>query len=87
VGNEKQGLGAGRWGLGKVNSQLGLDVGCSEAKKQKDYLKMYERYGNVVESKGRPWKTPLESENVTENKGSYALNAGMLLKRKVVGRS
>jgi hypothetical protein len=55
------------------------------AKKQKDCLKVHERYGNVIENKGRLWKTPQESGNVTENKGGYALKAGMLLKRKAVG--
>jgi hypothetical protein len=86
VGNEEKGLGTGRWGLEKVSSQLGQDVGCVEAKKQKDCLKMHERYGNVVENKGRLWKTPQESGNVIENKGSYALKAGILLKIKVVSR-
>jgi len=47
---------------------------------------MHERYGNVVENKGRLWKTPQESRNVVENKGSYSLKAVMLLKIKVVSR-
>jgi hypothetical protein len=50
VGGGKKGQGG--WGLGKANSPLGQDVGCSHAKKQEDFLKMQERSGNVDENKG-----------------------------------
>jgi hypothetical protein len=54
----------------------------------KRILFLRERSGNVIENKGRLWKTQGLSGNVIENKWSYALKAGMLLKRKEVdGRS
>jgi hypothetical protein len=43
-----------------------------------------EQSGNLIENKGPLWKTEGLSGNVTENKGGYALKAGMLLKRKEV---
>ena len=42
--------------------------------------KLKERSGNVYENKGPLWKTCPESRNVIENKGTYRLNPGMLLK-------
>jgi hypothetical protein len=48
-------------------------------------LKMKERSGNVYENKGPAFSNPERCGNVIENKGSYALKAGMLLKRQVVG--
>ena len=86
MGNRKQGLGTGCWRLGKANSQFGQDVGWAAPKKQKDSSKMHDQSGKVIENKGQLWKTPQENGNVTENKGSYTFKAGMLLKRKVVGR-
>jgi hypothetical protein len=47
-------------------------------------LKMNEQRGNVIENKGPRLENRKGSLNVTENKGSYALKAGMLLKRQVV---
>ena len=52
----------------------------------KGILFLLDQSGNVVENKGGLWKKPDQSANLIENKGSYALKAGMLLKRKVVGR-
>ena len=46
---------------------------------------MTERRGNVYENKGPAWKGQGRSGNVVENKGSYALKAGMFVKRKDVG--
>ncbi|MGA9055851.1 MAG: hypothetical protein WB763_05000 [Terriglobia bacterium] len=46
---------------------------------------MTDQRGNVYENKGPAFSRPRQSGNVTENKGSYALKAGMLLKRKDVG--
>jgi tryptophan synthase alpha subunit len=48
--------------------------------------KMKDRRGNVIENKGPALSDPELSGNVIENKGSYALKAGMSLKRKVVDR-
>ena len=48
-------------------------------------LKMNARRGNVIENKGSGFEDRQGSGNVTENKSSYALKAGMLLKRKDVG--
>jgi hypothetical protein len=41
--------------------------------------------GDVYENKGPLLKEWARSGNVAENKGSYALKAGMLLKTKEVG--
>ena len=46
---------------------------------------MNEHCGNVYENKGPGFNRPKESGNVIQNKGSYALKAGMFLKRKEVG--
>jgi hypothetical protein len=43
---------------------------------------MNDRRGNVYENKGPLWRRWGLSWNVTENKDSYALKAGMLLKTK-----
>ena len=48
-------------------------------------LKMNERCGNVIENKGSGLENGKQSGNPTQNRDSYALIAGMLLKRKVVG--
>jgi hypothetical protein len=47
-------------------------------------IKMNERRGNVYENKGSAFSSPRRSGNVIENTASYALKAGMLVKRKVV---
>jgi hypothetical protein len=47
-------------------------------------LKLSERCANVVENKGSRLENRKRSGDATENKGSYALTTGMLLKRKVV---
>ncbi len=46
----------------------------------KGSLKLNERCWNVYENKGRLWKTRIRNRNVIENKGTYLLNPGMLLK-------
>ena len=44
------------------------------------------RRRNVYENKGPAFHRREKSGNVEENKGSYALKAGMLVKIKVVSR-
>ena len=46
--------------------------------------KLNERRVNVYENKGTLWKTDGQSRNVAENKGTYRLNPGMLLKTQGV---
>jgi hypothetical protein len=58
--------------------QLGQDVSCTEAKKQKDCLKMQERSGNIYENKGPGLHSPAQTGNVIENKDTYELKAVML---------
>jgi hypothetical protein len=48
-------------------------------------LKLKDRRGNVIENKGSRLENWRGSGNVIENTASYALKAGMLLKRKDVG--
>ena len=52
----------------------------SEEEERKSSLKMKDRRGNVYENKGPTFRSPLRSGNVVENKDSYALKPGMLLK-------
>jgi hypothetical protein len=47
---------------------------------------MHEPSWNVYENKGAGFHGSAQSGNVVENKYTYGLKAGMLLKRKVVGR-
>ena len=49
-------------------------------------IKLKDRSGDVIENKGSCLEDRRRSGNVIGNKGSYALKAGMLLKRKVVSR-
>ena len=53
---------------------------------EKGFSKVKERRGNVYENKGSAFHMQGRSGNVIENKCSYALKAGMLLKRQVVIR-
>jgi len=53
-------------------------------KARENYLRLKERCANVSENKGSGLETPAQSWNVIENKGSYSLAAGMLLKINVV---
>jgi hypothetical protein len=51
-------------------------------------IKMRDRCGNVIENKGPAFSSAAQSGNVTENKCSYAQNAGMLLKTNgVIGNT
>src|SRR5208283_5311864 len=52
--------------------------------REEGFLKVNEQRGNVYENKGSAFSRRRRSANVIENKCSYALNAGMLLKRKHV---
>jgi hypothetical protein len=47
---------------------------------------MNERSWNVYENKGSVFNSLMESGNVVENKDSYALKAGILLKTQHVSR-
>jgi hypothetical protein len=47
-------------------------------------LKLNEPHGDVIENKGATLSNPELSRNVLENKGSYALKAGIILKRKEI---
>jgi hypothetical protein len=53
--------------------------------KERDSSKLGELCGNVYENKGSAFHGRDKSSNVIENKGSYALKAGMLLKSKELG--
>jgi hypothetical protein len=66
-------------------ASFGQHVGSGVETKERDSSKFGKRSGNVYENKGSVFHGREESENVTENKDSYALKAGMLLKRKDVG--
>ena len=46
--------------------------------------KMKEQSGNIIENKGSGLENRERRGNITENKGSYALKAGMLLKRQLL---
>jgi hypothetical protein len=47
---------------------------------------MKERSGNVYENKGSAFDRREQSWHVIENKSSYSLKTGLLLKRQVVSR-
>ena len=66
-----------------VNSDIASDN--SQSVGMVEDLKLNARCGNVIENKGSGFEDRQGSGNVTENKSSYALKAGMLLKRKDVG--
>ena len=55
-----------------------------DEKEKKNSLKMSDQCGNVYENKGSALRGRRQSGNVAENKGSYALKAGMLLKRSML---
>jgi hypothetical protein len=61
----------------------------SESAETVENLKMKERCGNVHENKGPAFRNSQRSGHVVENKDSYSLKPGMLLKKQVVrlGRS
>ena len=52
----------------------------SEGEERKNSLKLKELRGNVYENKGPAFSSPFRSGNVIENKDSYALKPGILLK-------
>jgi hypothetical protein len=70
-----------------IEEPLGSDIGVPEPQTMGtvEDLEMNEQSGYVIENTGSSLEDRQESGNVTENKGSYALKAGMLLKRKDVG--
>jgi len=67
---------------GDPNDDIMSDV--PQAVEAVENSKMTERSGNVIENKGPGLENREPCWNVAENKGSYAQNAGMSLKRKVV---
>ena len=68
----------------RPHSSLGQNVFSAAKKETVVTLKVKEVSGNVYENKGSAINRRRQSANVIENKGSYALKAGMLLKKKVV---
>jgi hypothetical protein len=64
---------------------FGQNAGSGVEMKERDSSKLDGRRGNVYENKRPVFSSPDLSGNVAENKSSYALKAGMLLKRKEVG--
>jgi hypothetical protein len=56
----------------------------SEEEERKNSLKMKDRRANVYENKGPAFQGLQKSGNVVENKGSYALKPGMLLKTSML---
>ena len=53
---------------------------CPDEREKNNPLKMSDQCGDVYENKGPAFHERRKSGNVIENKGSYALIAGMLLK-------
>jgi hypothetical protein len=71
----------------KRGKKLGRPLGfrrtaspCSDEKQKKNSLKMSDRCAYTHENNGATFHERRQSGNVAENKGSYALKAGMLLK-------
>ena len=56
----------------------------SEEEERKNSLKMNDRRENVYENKGSAFQSLQKSGNVIENKDSYALKPGMLLKTNML---
>ena len=56
----------------------------SEEEERKNSLEMNDRCGNVYENKGPAFRSPFRSWNVIENKSSYALKPGILLKTSML---
>ena len=56
----------------------------SEEEERKNSLKMNDRRANVYENKGPAFQGLQKSGNVIENKDSYALKPGMLLKTSML---
>jgi hypothetical protein len=87
-------LETGGWGLGDEgvpaadaceHHSLNLSSGSRRpTNREKEFSFLNGRRGNLYENKGPSFSSPEQSGNVIENKGSYALKARMLLKRKVV---
>ena len=73
--------------MGNMEELLGSDIlpENSQGAETVENSKMKERCGNVIENKGSRFENRQQSGNVTQNKGSYALIAGMLLKRQDSG--
>jgi len=70
---------------GEGSSQAVPDKMSPPTRKEKTskFKKVNERGGNIYENKGPVFHSPRQSGNVKENKASYALKAGMLVKRKI----
>jgi hypothetical protein len=72
--------------MGNIEEALDSDIvsDTSESVETVKDSKMKEQCGNVIENKGPAFSRPRQYGNLTENKGSYAQEAGMSLKRKGV---
>jgi hypothetical protein len=57
---------------------------CKDEEEKKNSLKMSDQYRNVYENKEPTFRELGQSGNLIENKGSYALEAGMSLKTSVL---
>ena len=68
----------------RPHSNLGQNAFFAAEKETVVTLKVKELPGNVYENKGSAFNRRRQGANVIENKGSYALKAGMLLKKQVV---
>jgi hypothetical protein len=69
-----------------IEGALGSDIvsHSPQSVETVENLKLKEQCGNVYEKKGPAFNSPGRSGNVIENKGSYAQEAGILLKTKDV---
>jgi len=68
----------------RPHSNLGQNAFFAAEKETVVTLKVKEWRGNVYENKGSAFNRWRQSANVIENKDSYALKAGMLLKKQAV---
>jgi hypothetical protein len=82
-------LDAGDDGAKMWNTEEGADSYIASENTQSveavEDSKMKKRCGNVIENKGSPFENGEQSGNSLQNKGSYALIGGTLLKRRDVG--
>jgi hypothetical protein len=56
----------------------------SQEEERENSPKIKEQSGNVYENKGPAFRSPFRSWNVIENKSSYALKPGILLKTSML---
>ncbi|MGO8734637.1 MAG: hypothetical protein ACLQVM_17815 [Terriglobia bacterium] len=76
--------GAGMENIEKVSESNNMSEYLQSAAPVED-LKITKQCGNVTENKGSHWENRKRIGNAIEEKASYALKAGMSLKRNVIG--